>query len=148
MTMATNQFSLRRLGPRAYGLIAIGFALLALTPLVRGQAQESVSGKWLGDMEVTSELGEVKHYTEVLVLNQHGVVIDGSVGLSDANQTPISHGKIAGRKVKFTVMLRPGVPMGFHLDLDGDSLRGFARARTSLGKVYASMTLQRKPHTI
>jgi hypothetical protein len=137
----------RQLFTGVNGFIMMGILLLAIPPLLRANTTDGVTGKWLGSMEVTSELGEVKHYSEVMLLNQQGAVISGSVGLNEARQTPIIDGKVAGDKVKFTVTLKGGAQLGFHLHHDGDQLRGFLRGRTKLGRVYAYMRLVRVPET-
>lgn len=75
----------------------IGILAFALAPsCVCAQSSLNVAGQWIGTMDVTSEFGELKHYTEVVVLDQSGRTVTGSLTLGAAPPTPLLHANVHG----------------------------------------------------
>ena len=124
--------------------ITIGMLAVAVaTSPVGAQSSVSLGGQWIGTMDVTSEFGELKHYTEVMVLDQSGRAVTGSFALSAAPPTPLLHVHIHGTAVKFSIAIERHQQMDFHLRLEGDALAGYASCITDLGRVRAKVKLMR-----
>jgi len=122
----------------------IGILALALAPSgVCAQSSLSVAGQWIGTMDVTSEFGELKHYTEVVVLDQSGRAVTGSFTLGAAPPTPLLHANIHGTAVMFSIAIERHQQMNFHLRLEGGALAGYASCITDLGRVRAKVKLMR-----
>ena len=110
-------------------------------PDVRAAAPTNIAGGWVGTMDVTSEFGEQKHYTERLALNQNGTIVSGSFELINAPLTPVLHGRVHGSKFTFAITIRGDLQMDFHLRLTGNQLSGFGTCTTNLGRVIARVNL-------
>jgi hypothetical protein len=124
--------------------IMIGILAFALAPSgVCAQSSLNVAGQWIGTMDVTSEFGELKHYTEVVVLDQSGRAVTGSFALGAAPPTPLLHANIHGTAVNFSIAIERHQQMDFHLRLEGGALAGYASCITDLGRVRAKVKLMR-----
>ena len=124
--------------------IMIGILAFALAPSgVCAQSSLNVAGQWIGTMDVTSEFGELKHYTEVVVLDQSGRAVTGSFALGAAPPTPLLHANIHGTAVNFAIAIERHQQMDFHLRLEGGALAGYASCITDLGRVRAKVKLMR-----
>jgi hypothetical protein len=124
--------------------IMTGILAFALAPSgVCAQSSVSLGGQWIGTMDVTSEFGELKHYTEVVVLDQSGRAVTGSFALGAAPPTPLLHANIHGTAVNFAIAIERHQQMDFHLRLEGGALAGYASCITDLGRVRAKVKLMR-----
>ena len=124
--------------------IMIGILAFALAPSgVCAQSSVSLGGQWIGTMDVTSEFGELKHYTEVVVLDQSGRAVTGSFALGAAPPTPLLHANIHGTAVNFAIAIERHQQLDFHLRLEGGALAGYASCITDLGRVRAKVKLMR-----
>lgn len=122
----------------------IGILAVALAPSrVGAQSSLNIAGQWIGTMDVTSEFGERKHYTEVVVLDQSGRAVIGSFALGAAPPTPLLHAKVHGTAVTFAIAIERHQQMDFRLRLEGGQLVGYASCITDLGRVRAKVKLMR-----
>jgi hypothetical protein len=124
--------------------IMTGILAFALAPSgVCAQSSLNVAGQWIGTMDVTSEFGELKHYTEVVVVDQSGRAVTGSFTLGAAPPTPLLHANIHGTAVNFAIAIERHQQLDFHLRLEGGALAGYASCITDLGRVRAKVKLMR-----
>ena len=86
-------------------------------------AEPNVTGKWSGNFNSIGPEGEARESTAVLILKQTGPEIAGSFGPSEADQTPISKGKIEGDKITLIADIE-GRTVTFNLVLTTDRLKG------------------------
>jgi hypothetical protein len=139
-----RMISLLRPAPRMRAFMILVILAGALAPLcVRAQSSISIAGRWTGTMDVTSEFGELKHYEEMMTLDQSGQTVSGSFGLSAAYLTPVLHGRVHGAVLTFEIAVRGHLEMYFHLHLTGNQLVGYAMCTTDRGLVRAKVTLVR-----
>lgn len=101
------------------------FALLVSVSFTL-HAQQNVSGRWQGTLDIPASGGAAQHDTAFLVLQQNGAEITGSAGRSEEMQTPLSDGLFRNGTLTFAVNVRPGTTVRFELVLQGDHLRGTA----------------------
>src|SRR4051812_13032831 len=71
---------------------------LVLGALALTAAEPKVAGKWSGTFSSTGPEGEARESTALLILKQTGGEITGSFGPSEADQMPITKGRIDGDK--------------------------------------------------
>jgi hypothetical protein len=148
MTSVTQHASLLSRPSLAFWAHAmtIGMLGVALAPSpVGAQSSDSLGGQWIGTMDVTSEFGELKHYTEVVVLDQSGRAVTGSFALGAALPTPLLHALVHGTAVTFAIAIERRQQMDFHLRLESGQLVGYASCITDLGRVRAKVKLMRVP---
>ena len=62
-------------------------------------ADGNVTGKWTGSFNMTGPNGETKETTALLLLNQSGTDITGTVGPNEDERITIQKGKIEGDKI-------------------------------------------------
>lgn len=127
----------------ACGLVASGVAAQAHAQSPPKPSVADVSGKWLGRIEITAPGGNVEHDTALLLLKQQGASITGSIGRSEAQQSPIEAGSMEGADAHFIIRIHDGMAMTFHLHLDGDLLQGEAISETPEGKMNAKVIASR-----
>jgi len=101
---------------------ALGCLLLA-SALVFA-ADVDLTGKWTGSFQPVG--GDGAAGTALLVLQQKGTAITGSVGPDEENRYDIEKGTIEGDKVTLDVK-NEGRTMHFALVLAGDHLKGEAQ---------------------
>jgi hypothetical protein len=94
------------------------FLLLAAVP---GYAVDNIAGKWSGSMNVSAADGTTQDVALVLVLQQNGSELTGT--LTPAGKVPvvIQKGMIDGEKVTFEVHVNPS--MKFDGTLSDDNLK-------------------------
>jgi hypothetical protein len=106
-------------------MVVLGFAV--------SLSAADLSGKWTGTFEAHD--GEVK--PALLMLQQTGEALTGTVGPNADHQRPIRNGKVAGNKVTFE--FETDAVMKCALTLDEDRLHGDitaqAHGRTLLSKL-------------
>jgi len=104
---------------------AIGLAVTeaaAQSPLQRKQTD--VSGTWFGEFVLTSPDAKVSHDTAVLILEQHGSDLAGTVGPTVDQQSQFTNGRVENGRVEFH--LDSGGGMEFQLQRVGERLQGAA----------------------
>jgi hypothetical protein len=97
-------------------LLAGAFALVAA-------ADTNVTGKWSGSFNVIDGGGQVNGSTAVLILNQSGAEITGSVGPNEGEQHAIKKGRIEGEKITLLVE-DEGRTINLDLVLVADRMQG------------------------
>jgi len=131
-------------------LVAFKCVILAgaMAPLCAGaRSSINITGQWTGTMDVTSEFGELKHYTEMVALDQNGKTVSGTFELTAARKSPVLHGTVHGATVTFAIALDGRLQMFFHLGLASNRLVGYGTCTTDLGRVRAQVTLTRVTKT-
>jgi len=102
----------------------IGLLLLAALASV-AFGDTNVTGKWTGSFNITRNTGESNDSTALLVLNQKGAEITGTVGPSEDKQFPIKAGKIEGDKITMEAN-DGGHAIKFALVVSGERITGQA----------------------
>ena len=103
-------------------LVCVLFAALTLSA-----ADVDVTGKWSGTAVMTRS-GESRDSGAFLILKQSGAEITGSVGPEEAEQHPISKGKIEGDKITLELQTDNGLLVKFDLVVAADKITGEANA--------------------
>ena len=111
--------------------------LFAQTPAE--QKGSNLSGTWFGDFILTTPDQKVSHNTAVLILEQHGSSLAGSIGPTVDQQSPFTDARLDESGVRFHLDAAGG--LDFVLHMDAGHLQG-----TALGKVAkAEVNLQPAP---
>ncbi|HXB72067.1 MAG TPA: hypothetical protein VNY05_27775 [Candidatus Acidoferrales bacterium] len=84
-----------------------------------------ISGKWSGTFSGTNATGESRQATAFVVFKQNGTELTGTAGPDEAQQFPITKGKIEGNRITFEVQ-SDGPLYKLDLMLDGDHIKGDA----------------------
>ena len=100
---------------------------LMLAALAGATPDTNVTGKWTGSFNVTGPEGQTKESTALLVLNQEGTNITGTVGPDEGEQRAITKGRIEGDKLTLEVA-EGGAAITFNLAVSGDRITGEATA--------------------
>jgi hypothetical protein len=100
------------------------FAIIGLSLTLLGSAAD-VKGKWDGKITGQRPDGTTSEDTALLVLDQKGTTITGTVGGNESDQHPITSGTIDGNKV--TILAKHSKnEREYRLELvvDGDTMKG------------------------
>jgi ketosteroid isomerase-like protein len=97
------------------------------------QSGSDLSGTWFGDFILTSADGKVSHDTAVLIVQQHGPSVTGTVGPTVDQQTPFANGRVNYGNIRFH--LDAGGGMDFVLHLDAGHLLGTASGMATRAEV-------------
>lgn len=92
-----------------------------------------LSGTWFGDFILTNLDGKTSHDKAVLVLNQHGSILSGSIGATVDQQSPFVDGRVDNGNIRFHLDVGGG--MDFRLQLVAGYLRGAANGKSSRAEV-------------
>jgi hypothetical protein len=108
-------------------LILSGFTV-AMTGVARSQttASPDLSGRWSGSFDIVQPDGSVQPDNSVFLLKQNGKTLTGTAGQSEAHQSPIANGEVAGSHAQFDVVVNPQMTVHVDLAIDGDHLHGAA----------------------
>jgi hypothetical protein len=99
-------------------------------------APADVTGKWEGSVTATREDGTQDHDRALIILEQKGGEITGTIGGGEDDQHPISKGTIEGDKVTITATHRTnGRELRLELTLSGDELKGTVETAKRRGEV-------------
>jgi hypothetical protein len=104
---------------------------------------QNISGKWSGSLEIHKPDGEINQTTALLILNQSGDAVTGTVGPNEEDQLHIVAGKVSGSDIQLTAEMHDGTPIAFHLHLEGDHLKGDLTSDSPDGKVTGKLDLTR-----
>jgi hypothetical protein len=88
-------------------------------------ADVDVTGKWVGNFNITNPDGETNESTAVLNLKQSGAEITGTVGPNEDEQAAIQKGKIEGNKITMEAE-HNGHTIKFELMIAADRITGDA----------------------
>jgi hypothetical protein len=98
----------------------VGLALALAT----GSAAD-IKGKWEGKIIGERPDGTKSEDTALLILDQKGATLTGSVGGSETDQHPITSGTIEGNKVTIVAKHeKNGREYHLELTLEGDTMKG------------------------
>jgi hypothetical protein len=100
------------------------FAMIGLSLTLLGSAAD-VKGKWDGKITGQRPDGTTSEDTALLVLDQKGTTITGTVGGNESDQHPITSGTIDGNKVTIQAKHSKN-EREYRLELvvDGDTMKG------------------------
>jgi hypothetical protein len=111
-----------------------------LLALVVGSAAD-VTGKWEGKLTGQRDDGSTSEDTALLILEQKGTTITGTVGGNDADRHPITKGTIAGNKIALTAKnARNDREYTLELTVEGDVMKG----TLATGERKAQLVLKRR----
>ena len=112
--------------------------LLAGTP---SAAPADVTGKWEGTVTVTREDGTQDNDRALIILEQKGGEIMGTIGGGEDDQHPITKGAIEGDKVTIAAThTTNGREFRLELTVNGDEMKGTVETAKRRGEV----TLKRR----
>jgi ketosteroid isomerase-like protein len=97
------------------------------------RSDAALSGTWFGEFVRTGPDGKVSHDTAVLILEQQGVGITGSIGSTVDQQTAFTGGNINGDSIQFH--LDVGGEMDFSLHLIAGHLQGSAAGKNTSAQI-------------
>jgi hypothetical protein len=100
--------------------------LTALLPTASFAAAVDYSGSWSGTFDIHFADGRVVNDTAVLVLQQSGTTVTGTVGPKATEQGPIRDVTLSGETLKFVADSTQGKELKFVLKRDGEKLSGEA----------------------
>ncbi len=103
------------------------------------QKATDLSGTWFGDLIITNPDGAVSHNKAVLIVEQHGTSISGSIGQSVDQQTALTDGHVEEGRLQFHVDVAGG--MDFSLRSDSGHLQGSAIGK----RMRAELSLRPAP---
>lgn len=102
-------------------IFTVGTLLLTL---VAGQAVD-VKGKWDGTLTAQRPDGTTSEDTALLILDQKGTTVTGTVGGDESDRHPITSGTIEGNKISLQATnARNGREYKIELTVDGDNMKG------------------------
>jgi hypothetical protein len=105
-------------------------------------AAADVTGKWSGSFKATSQDGEPRDGTALVILKQTGSDITGTVGPHEGEQHPITKGKIEGDRIVLESADGPMV-IKLNLVLTGDRIAGDVTAEDEGRSLKAKIDLTR-----
>ena len=97
-------------------------------PDARAQTSPSpdLSGRWSGSFDIVQPDGSVQPDNALFLLKQDGKTLTGTAGQSEAHQSPIANGEVAGSNAHFDVVVNPQLTVHVDLAIDSDHLHGDA----------------------
>ena len=103
----------------------MGFAVAALALAFTVAAPADVTGKWEGKISITRPDGSAGEDTALLILEQKGTALTGSVGGNESDRHPITSGTVDGNKVSITAKNRNNQgEIKLELTVDGEDMKG------------------------
>ena len=123
----------------AAALSTVSFAQSA--PPATNPTPQNITGKWSGSLEIHKPDGEVDQTTALLILNQSGDTVTGTVGPNEDGQMAIKEGKVVGSEIQLKAEMNNGTPIVFHLHFEGDHLKGDLTSETPDGKLTGKLDL-------
>src|SRR5271165_1980287 len=103
-----------------------------------------LTNSWFGDFNLTNPDGKASHNTAVLILEQHGSSVTGSIGPTVDQQTPFTDGRVEDSNIRFH--LDAGGGMDFSLHLDAGHLQGAAIGKATKAEVNLQPAPGLLPH--
>ena len=132
--------------PAAIMLLAAALSTISFaqsTPPAANPTPQNITGKWSGSLEIHKPDGDVQQTTAMLILNQSGDTVAGTVGPNEEEQMAIKDGKVVGSEIQLNAETRDGAPIIFHLHLEADHLKGDLTSETPDGKLTGKLDLTR-----
>jgi hypothetical protein len=112
------------------------FAVAGLSlALVVGSAAD-VTGKWEGKITGQRPDGSTSEDTALMILEQKGSTVSGTVGGNESDQHPITNGTIEGSKVTLQAKnAKNDRQYTIELTIDGDEMKGTMTAGERKGQI-------------
>jgi len=117
--------------------------LLASLPLA-AQATPSFSGTWFGEVVIHTPDGKAVHDTAVLVIEQHGSAVTGTLGRTIDQQGPFTDGHIDGKQLRLHIAAMGG--MDFVLNRENSGIDGTATGKGVVAELTVSPAPGLVPH--
>lgn len=114
------------------------------TQLADAQTGKTLSGTWFGDFIRTSPDGKVSHDTAVLIVEQDGSNLKGSIGPTVDQQTSFTDASFNHNRARFHIDAGGG--MDFVLDLNVDHMTGVATSKRFTAKINLQPAPGLLPH--
>ena len=105
-------------------------------------ADAGLNGKWVGTYDVSVSDGDTMKGRVIMILNQNGSEIGGTIGPDEQQQSPIAKGKVEGDRITFESQTE-GPLMKFDLRLTDEHIRGEAIGDLQDTRIRAKMDLAR-----
>ena len=103
-----------------------------------------VSGKWSGNLQVTTPEGDTETIPLYVELQQKGDEVSGTIGDGADRKSPIQKGKIQGAKLSFEVTSpESGNLVKFDLTVSAARLEGEMKTEADAGPVSGKVSLSR-----
>jgi hypothetical protein len=101
------------------------FAVAALLLTLTAGSPADVKGKWDGKVTSQRDDGTTSEDTVLLILDQKGTTITGSVGGDESDRHPITSGSIDGNKVSMVAKNKKnGREYQIELTVENDEMKG------------------------
>jgi ketosteroid isomerase-like protein len=133
--------------PTIRTLVFFALALTATHLFAQATAEHTgpdLSGTWFGDFILKTPDGKASHDTAVLILEQHGSAVTGSIGRTVDQQTPFTDGGMDGSSIRFHLDVGGG--MDFSLRPVAGHLQGAAMGKTAKAEVSLQPAPGLLPH--
>src|SRR4051812_40453602 len=127
--------------PAAGGRSMKRLALMLLMAAVAFAGE--LTGKWSGSFDKVAPDGSTQPGPAYMDFKLSGQTVTGTVGPDEADQNPISNGKLDGKKLTFDVVREFGT-LKFELTFDGDRITGMASAERDGARISAKVDVKRK----
>lgn len=115
--------------------------LLAIAVAGCHKQAKDATGHWTGAIHVLPAGGGQRVDAVVVIFEQQGDVVTGTLGPSEMNQLPFKKGRTTGKNLRIEM---EGNPIVFVLTLDGDRLSGEIQDANDPSKILAKVELKRK----
>lgn len=125
---------------RVFTLAALFLTALSLA----AQSAPSFSGTWFGEIVIHSPDGKNMHDTAVLVLEQNGSVVTGTLGRTIDQQGPFTDGRIDGKQLRLHIAAMGG--MDFVLNRENSGIDGTATGKGVTAQLSVSPAPGLVPH--
>lgn len=116
--------------------MVLGVAGLVLALAATAPAAVDVTGKWEGKITAQREDGSSAEDGALLILEQKGTTLTGTVGGNEDDRHPITSGKIDGSKITLTAKNKNNDrEYQIELTVDGDEMKGTLSSGTRRGTI-------------
>src|SRR5262249_38295370 len=105
--------------------------------------RNGVAGRWSGTLAVKKPDGGIQRLPAVLVVQQVGSAIEGSIGESESKQSRIREASADEHGIRFALGFDGGRSLSFSLRLEGGHLRGQVGGETPNGRMDGELDLTR-----
>jgi Domain of unknown function (DUF4440) len=126
-------------------LLILGFSISTFGTASAQATAPDLSGRWSGALDIIQANGSVEPNNSLFLLKQDHNTLTGTAGDSEAHQSPIANGSIAGSHAQFDVVVNPQITVHFDLEIDGNHLHGSATGMPIPPGAKAVLDAQRWP---
>ncbi len=111
--------------------------------LLSSTNSSELTGEWEGSFDLRRPDGSLDRNRAVLFLKQDGQRVIGSIGQSEAQQSPFNDGSIQQNVITFSIEFQSKSPMYFRIHHEENHLVGFASSDKEGHNILAKLDLQR-----